>query len=310
MSVMLSAVLSIHNRRQLFERALHTYLRQTLPPEEWEIVLVDDLSTVDLRPAYEPFLGRINLTHVYLDHTRHFLFRRRNPNWVPGMDKDWFHTPALSINAGASLARGKYLALCHPEVLHGPQNFSRAISILEQTPAYLFGKTFLGDRRVNQFLEINSCWSEMAWDQLIEYFQANMPMRFFGPMELYWYTSFLPKAAVEAVRGVDFKYLNGVAAEDDDFRDRVERAGWKAIYSADLEGLHQDHSDETEAHRDRTTLRWEEGLKRNRLLYYTRRNDNAFPPPAEINRDVDWTASECIAKTVEYRVGSRQGRVS
>src|SRR5687768_1571919 len=77
----LSVVLSVHNRTKLLRRALDSYVLQTLPPREWEVILVDDMSTEDLSTAYRDLLGKLNVTHVKMDHTRHAVFQERNPNW-------------------------------------------------------------------------------------------------------------------------------------------------------------------------------------------------------------------------------------
>lgn len=304
----ISAVLSIHNRGTLFARALRSYLWQAMGRNEWEIILVDDMSTEDLSHTYRDLIGQINLRHVHFDHTRHTIFRERNPNWKRGIPQDWFHTPALTINAGSALARGKVICLCHPEIIHGPENFENAEYLLRINPMqYLFGVTYLGEHRTNCWLEANADWPSKPWINILKI--INKPqLHAFGPNELYWYTSFLPKLAVEAVGGVDFVYLNGVAAEDDDFRDRVKLAGWVPVHSEKIQGLHQDHSDETEPHRRRNSYVWQDGLARNREVYYHRRNNRLYPVKA--NAKYDWTAMECVVKIVEYTVGSSVGKVT
>lgn len=290
--IKLSVVLSIHNRSKLFARALGGYLRQTMPTKEWEIVLVDDLSTEDLSKVYSSFLGRINLRYLRMDHTKHALFRELNPRWKPGEPKRWFHTPALSTNLGSSLARGEVICLCHPEILHAPANFERAYERLRSEKSYLFGRTFLGTPKHNAWLDHHD-WTEAgAWNDFLRQLASLERVTWFVSSELYWYTSFLPRRAVEEVRGVDFEYLRGVAGEDDDFRERVKRAGWRPLYAEEIMGFHQDHSDETELHRQRTTQSWIEGLAQNRKTYYSRLNGAGFPPVA--NPSYDWTARECL----------------
>lgn len=300
MTLQVSAVLSIHNRGQLFERALAGYLWQTLPREQWEIVLVDDCSTEDLRRRYAHVLGQINLRHVRLDHQRHALWKQRNPNWRPGEREDWFHTPALTINAGCALARGSVICLCHPEILHAPENFALATErlIQRQEKSFLFGLTYLGNGETDRWLSSRAHdWTREGWPAFLSAVNAR-GLQHFGPNELYWYTSFLPKAAVEAVRGVDFVYLHGVAAEDDDFRDRVALAGWQAQYATDIQGLHQDHSAESELHRDRTSWQWGEGLRRNREVYFHRRRNQQYP--SVVNTEQPWEALECVVEVQEY----------
>lgn len=303
--VVVSSVLSIHNRSKLFKRALYGYLWQTMPAESWEIILIDDLSTEDLSETYKPLLGRINLRHVKFDHTKHPIFQKKNPNWTPGQKKNWYHTPALTINLGMHLARGPIISLCHPEILHAPENFELAsVRILNQE-AYLFGTTYLGTQDSNLWLDKNPSWVNFGWQGFLSRVAAqNLPQY---KDECYWYTSFLPRKVARTIGGVDFSYLDGVAGEDDDFRDRVRRAGWDPVWAPELEGFHQNHDNETESHRIRTTEAWRKGLEHNRNLYRQRQKSGWYPAPA--NSNCDWTSRECFVEEVRYTVGSREPEI-
>lgn len=298
--IAVSAVLSIHNRSVLFKRALDGYLWQTLPPDRWEIILVDDMSTEDLRHTYKDLIGKINIRHILMDHTKHPVFKERNPGWKPGKLASWFHTPALSLNIGFTLARGAVICLCHPEVLHAPQNFERAARRLARENAFLFGTTYLGIQETNRWLDQYE-WTGTTWRGFLENIRSHA-LKKFRSDEFYWYTSFLPTTAARAVGGVDFRYLNGVAAEDDDFRERVLRGGWPPIYAPEIEGLHQDHSHEREAHHRRDTVAWRDGLKANRALFYKRKREGFLPWMA--NPGIDFTAMECVVGEISYEIGS------
>jgi glycosyltransferase involved in cell wall biosynthesis len=294
-----SVVLSIHNRVKLFRRAIDGYMAQTSPPEEWEIVLVDDMSTEDVSQAYRHLLGRINLRHVKIDHTRHYLFREMNPDWPGKPAENWFHTPAISTNVGISLARGPVLCICHPEILHAPTNFEGACDHLEkmEPSVYVFGPFWMGTQETNRILDGIPDWTKLGWPEFLNAVKSKTLARVVDP---YWYVSFLPTEAARFVGGVDLDYLRGAAAEDDDFRDRVHRAGWAPHVHNCVEGIHQDHSDEKEAHRDRGGVRWQKGLATNREFYSRKRKDG-MPYPA--NAGHDWTAKECIVSMTSYRIG-------
>ncbi len=299
--IVVSATLSIHNRIELFRRALETYVRQTLSPEKWEIVLVDDMSTQDLREAYDHLLGSINIRHVRMDHTRHPVFRRRNPGWKPGHPEDWFHTPAISTNIGIDMAAGPVVCLCHPEIMHAPRNFEWAATrILSFERSYLFGKVYIATQGTNRWFEQASLWTGLAWPELLARIETHKMTALTD--ECYWYASFLPKVAARTVRGVDFAYLDGVCGEDDDFRERVSRAGWSAVYAPEIEGIHQDHSDERETHRQRDTSKWNLGMERNRA-HYIMRKDQGFS--GEVNPG-DWAAKECVVGVRGWKVGKRE----
>jgi hypothetical protein len=296
----LSIPLSIHNRTALFRRALETYMWQTLPPEDWEIVLVDDCSTEDVGDAYRHLLGRINLRHIRFDHKLHLLFKERNPGWKLGDKEDWVHTPALTTNLGCYLSRAPLVGLFHPEVMHAPENFERAVSLLSKVPRYLFGKVWLGDKIVNEWLGANGSLTELGWDKMMSQSSA-AGCRAFKEDELYWYCSFLPKAAVEQIGGVDFEYMKGTSYEDCDFKERVNRAGFPDLLDTFIQGLHQDHSDEQESHRVRDR-EWYDKEAVNGNFFRTRLYASGFPKRA--NEGVDWTARECVTQVTEYRVGS------
>lgn len=301
-----SVALSIHNRSKLFRRALDGHMWQSMSPKDWEIVLVDDLSTEDLSLTYKHLLGKVNLRHVYMDHTRHPIFKAANPGWTPGAPKKWFHTPAISTNIAAALSLGEALCLCHPEILHAPTNFELAHEELSRSKLFIFGRTYIGTPTLNEQLSgihnSGGSWTSRGWED----FHALMQSKLLSDAvldegQLYWYTSFLPKVAVEAVRGVDFAYLGGVAAEDDDFRIRVYGAGYEPVHRRAILGVHQYHEDETEKHRRRESAEWQAGLEANRKIFSDRQ---ARGFPKEVNAGQDWTGMEAVVKIVNYEVGS------
>lgn len=301
--ILVSAALSIHNRSDLFARALHGYAWQTMPADRWEIVLVDDMSTEDLRAAYGPWIGKMNLLHVRINHQRHPVWLERNLGWHTGEPEDWYHTPAITTNVGIALSRGRVLCLCHPEILHAPANFERASLRLgdQNEKSFLFGTTWLGKPTSTPALRMSTrIWTERGWEGFLRWIRPEIERKF-QPNELYWYTSFLPRAAAAHVRGVDFGFLNGVAGEDDDFKYRVHNAGWCAVHAPEIEGFHQDHTHEQEAHRNRTTERWQEALEENRTLL-RRKSKEGYSPLANV--DCDWAALATIESATRFSVGS------
>jgi len=317
--IRLSAVLSIHNRAELLSHALWSYQWQTLNRRHWEIVVVDDGSTDALESMLREYGRGCNVRLIRMDHTRHPMFRARNPGWAPGQPKDWFHTPALSTNLGVSRARGDVVVLCHPEVVHHEDNFRNAWRWFVEARGreFAFGRCYLGTQSHRPRMAdmvANAARRAFPFHDLLCNLEAvdrppdpgtaealarsgDSPYHqgawWFTEQETYWYLSLLPRAAVEAVGGVDFRYLHGVAGEDDDFRERVARAGYpsRARHGL-LQGFHQDHSHEPEGHRRRETRAWADGLARNRALLARRRQEGFLPVRA--NTDYDWTASECL----------------
>lgn len=294
----ISACLSIFNRSDLLAQSLKGYLWQTMPACDWEIVLVDDMSTEDLSKVYAPYIGKINIRHVRIDHTQHIIWKRRNKAGAKPLD-NWYHTPCITTNIGAYLAKGDILALCHPEVLHSPWNFERALKHLDEGPSFLFGNTYLGTPEMTERLLKATDWTREGWYPFLA--QMGAPggklERLDGP---YWYTSFLPKIAMETIGGCDFTYMDGVAGEDDDLRERAAINGWLTARTEDIQGFHPDHTHETDPHRQRDTVFWNDGLVRNRSIYQARKTQSGFPMTA--NQCCDWTAKECIMSVREYTI--------
>ncbi len=304
--MIVSAVLSIHNRSVLFRRALLGYLWQTMPKDDWEIVLVDDMSTEDLTETYQGLIGHINIKHVKMDHTRHPIWKARNPKGKEEAFENWYHTPAVSTNIGFSLAQGQVICLCHPEIIHAPDNFKKAAEVLKKDKIFLFGKTMLGTQAMNKWLGNNPTWSSFGWYGLLgKLYGIENKLDSFRDNELYWYTSFLRREAAEKIGGVDFDYLNGVAGEDDDFKERMMFAGYPPKLIQEVQGFHQDHSDEKEKHRQRESQFWKDGLAHNRQILRMRK-ELGFPKVA--NRGFDWTGKECIVDIREYYIGKRKVR--
>jgi len=299
MSVTISIVISTHNRSELFRRALDGYVWQTLPTKNWEILLVDDMSTEDLSNSYQHLIGQINLRHIKVDHRHNPVWKMRNPNGAAGSFENWYRTPVITNNIGCHLAKGKLIGLCPPEVLHAPQNLEAAVKRLESEKCFLFGRTYVGSALMNAWLD--SCsWSSQGWDFFLRDVARSGRIEKFAQDELA--VLFLPKKAVEAVGGMDLDYLNGVSGEDDDFKERAMLAGWKPTFAPEIEAFHQDHSNEKEPHRQRTSAFWQQGFSRNHRIFQMRKRETGFPIPA--NRGFDWTSRECIVSETSYKVGS------
>ncbi|MDR7568297.1 MAG: glycosyltransferase, partial [Armatimonadota bacterium] len=57
----LSVVIPAYNRPRVLEVCLHCLSRQTLPPDRYEVIVVDDGSEEDLRPVVRSFRGALQV---------------------------------------------------------------------------------------------------------------------------------------------------------------------------------------------------------------------------------------------------------
>lgn len=80
MTLLFSVCLYTRNRARLLIQALESVCVQTLPPEQYEVIVVDNGSTDDTRSVVEGFTGRIhNLRYFY--EARAGSGRARNRGW-------------------------------------------------------------------------------------------------------------------------------------------------------------------------------------------------------------------------------------
>ncbi len=78
MSILISVVICTHNRSQYLKKALQSLIDQQFPPENYEIIVVDNCSTDATKNVVEQF-ARENLRYVY--ETRLGLSYARNTGW-------------------------------------------------------------------------------------------------------------------------------------------------------------------------------------------------------------------------------------
>ena len=292
LGVELSVVLSIYNRSDLFRAGLASIASQSLSPERFEVVIVDDESTEDLREVYGEYIGKLNIVHVRMNHRRHWLWPELNPK--PKKQETWFHTPALSINLGLKRARGEVVCITQPEVVLAPDALEEGLKH-GRTRAFVFGDICLSTAEFrNHYLESGGAWAD-EWQTAIRDGHR------FVPNEMYWFLSFLRREIAVRVGGVDEEYLRGVYGEDDDFRDRVRLSGVPLVRNDSIRGIHLDHSDEKHWKQQRASAHWREAGERNRARY---RAAQALGKsrPWRTNTGKDWGSDRCVAEVHEWRI--------
>lgn len=290
----LSVIYSIYNRTLLFSRGLETVKRQTMDPRDFELIVVDDSSTEDIKAILEPLKGQINIRYVRYDRTKHPIWQEMNPN---GIEENWYHTQAISANIGLRLSQGDICCISQPEILHNPESFTNGWKMASNYKQ-VFAENLWATDQFNQWMDKGE-WQDYSYDSLLEiatkfgkeYEPNHMPDQ--QHYEMYWYTEYFPRALALEIGGVDLKYQCGVYAEDDQFRARMRMGGatemWGGRPNLDgptapyCVGIHQSHADEGKKNKkqDRVSRHWELGAERNRAIYrefcahpYTVANEN------------------------------------
>lgn len=284
-----SVVLSIHNRLELTRRGLWSLCQQTLSKDLYELIFIDDMSSVDLRPLLLEYKGQLNIRHVKIDHTKHWSFRELNPDWDSGKGNfvNFFHTPALSNNIGFRLAKGEVLVITQPEIIHKPTNLQRLYDRCIDGGHQIFGLHWQSNLQFVRWLDqVGESWKQFYWDALLEIGGAKDSWP--GHNTWYWYIMGVRKDWVFTVNGVDEIYMLGCCGEDDDFRNRIDWAGCSPQDDLEVVGIHQNHSDEGD-HRLRDD-RWWAGAEKNRIRY----RDSLPKRKVLVNEGKQWGDLSCV----------------
>lgn len=194
-----SVVVTTRDRPSQLAVLLHTLYALDYPHERFDVVVIDDGSRMSLESVVRPFMGRLQIQFLRLD--------------VSG-------GPGHGRNAGARLARGRWLAFtdddCEPEVGW----LSALVGALGRQPLALVGG------RVNNGLEENifSSASQLIVDIVYAYFNDN------GKRATFFATNNVGLSAIQfhELGGFDESYR--FASEDRDFCSRWRAAGWPMVY--------------------------------------------------------------------------------
>lgn len=261
----LSVLVPIHNRGDLLAIGLASLAAQRFT--DWELVLIDDQSTEDLRKVYSAY--PINVQHI-----------RFNPKGHP--DYRGYHTPALALNLGIRQAKGEVICITQPEIIHNAESLQRGYDQALQDE-FVFGKVMLTTGAFTKWVRSN--WSQTPFDACWNKGLAlgGAP---FQDSELYWYQAFVKRKHAEAIRGVDESYMQGVYAEDDSFKERLRSHGVLPALNRAIQGIHIDHSHEGDLYpkQDRRAAFWEKGAAHNRAKFF----DWLKGPRPALANGTDW----------------------
>lgn len=124
MRIKVSIISASWNRAGLLDRALSTYSRQTLPPSEWEYLLVDDASTDNTRRVVARWQEKGLPVRVF-DAATDLLKPKQPGQWRDGC--------ALR-NAVSQYANGEVIVGTHPEIMVPPDALERAHAAVAADP--------------------------------------------------------------------------------------------------------------------------------------------------------------------------------
>jgi len=276
-----SVVISVKDRLEFLDRTLYTYARQTMPKEQFEIVIVDDGSKENILGLCKTHAARSGLQFQYI-----------RVDTSKGAIPQRGFTPALTNNIGFKHARGSVLIVTGPETLQMNTNMVETWNSC-QGPKAIYGYVYRSGVRFVDVLRSNKDWHKFqSFDEIL-----NMP----GAREIkpdlngfWWYYAAARKEYIMKIHGVDERYMEGICGEDDDFANRLSFLGLKLEHNNRIVGIHQNHSREDKKDNIHSIRfdkkKWRQLRSRNlRLLEACK---HACEPVA--NKNIDWGTEEAI----------------
>lgn len=285
--IKVSTIISMcDNRTHMFERALDTWVYQSLPKKEWELIVVDDALRDDVRILCQSAANTfsMNIQFVRIDKSR---------STIPVKS----FLPVLTNNVGFRKARGSVVVVTGPETLQGPRNLENALKIIDSKQA-AYGLVYKAtqettDRLAKEWPLIKNDFARMiglpniTWDAL--------PSKVPGA----WHLMAVERAYVDFVRGVDERFLGGICAEDNDFANRLWLAGAQPTNDANIVGIHQNHFREDEndpAHHNYVHNHCAHERERNLALL----KSNILSLEPIVNPNHDWGGNHLITMHESY----------
>jgi GT2 family glycosyltransferase len=216
MSLDASIVISTFNRSAALEPTLAALGRQDLPPDRYEVIVVDDGSTDDTREVLEAIETRYSLRAIHFDHNQGVSAGR---------------------NAGMRAATGRFLILLSDDLIVSENFVSGHLALHERFPdAWVVG----GFRQLE---DLTATPFGRYLDGLESGFDAN---RLGTPVaENVWEMTVptarnlsLPRSDLDRVGLFDEQFR--VTCEDQDWAHRASAAGIRYLYSDEISCIHND----------------------------------------------------------------------
>lgn len=273
-SVVISAC---NNRAKLFGRSLYTFTKQTLPKEEFELILVDDAKRDDLFDLCKKY---------HEEHNINFQYVRIDPE--KGFHPAKSFTPALTNNVGFRCALAGVVVITGPEIMQAENNMKVAASMINRKEC-AYGLVYSSSPMFNEYISRKKDWKKQPFSAILKYPGAVIDCLTRPPHPpAYWFCMAVKKEYVFKIRGVDEKFLGGICGEDDDFANRMRMSGVTPVFEHNIVGIHQDHSvndrDDGNHNVRFDTVNWEKLRSHNLKIMYA----NLREKVVVANEDHEW----------------------
>lgn len=138
----LSLCVCVWNTSHLLRRSVQTYLKQDLPKEKWELIVIDDNSQDDVRAAIAPLEGKINVRYVRLTH------------------RDGMRGNTVAFNTAFGMAKGNILAETTAECLLPPDALRKMLE-----PHYTHPRCFVALKTYNLTASVQKVIDTADWQK-------------------------------------------------------------------------------------------------------------------------------------------------
>lgn len=256
------------------------YEKQTMSKEDWELVIIDDMSDEDVLATLKEFPD-LNWQYIRMDS-------RLN-------DFPIYWGPSLSNNIGFKAACGEVVAITGPEMLMNSKTLEYAYESAMQDQN-VYGHVFHSSSQFVRLMDQNPAMEDYAFERLFSLRHAKV--QDITKNTYYWFFCAVKREHVMSVNGCDETLISGVCADDDLWSLIFQERGIPNTHDFRIVGIHQDHKaeDAGDPKRKRRDPTWEKARLRNTKYleeWATKRNKETV-----VNKGRDWGSDKLILSKI------------
>jgi glycosyltransferase involved in cell wall biosynthesis len=233
-----SVVIPTYNRRELLGYTLNALVRQTLPRDQFEVVVVDDGSSDDTADVAKSFTDRLNLRYFYREDEGYTACKARNLG-IAGAEADI----CVLLDCGV---------LGHSGLLAAHLDSHRSADGPTAVCGYAFGYDFGDDdaRRIKEAIDVDDVDGTIQdfkennrWPDVREVFYTKYgdSLEVAAPWMNYWTCNVSARTDQLRRIGMFDEDFRSWGAEDIDIGYRLYLDGAKIILNRDAVAIHYPH---------------------------------------------------------------------
>ena len=218
---MISIVTAYYNRKKLFIETLKSITKSQY--KDFEVIAVDDASSSKER--IEDLISKFPFLKVV---------RVEKEN-------KWYHNSCIPFNMGLANASGDIIILQNPECLHVHDILSHVVETVNDSN-YVSMSVYAINESLTKVLPMlnKKAFFECLPQRRCTDYNGWYNHSIHNPTH-YHFCAALTRKNITALGGFDERFADGIAFEDNEFIDRVNRLGLNKIISDDISVIHQWH---------------------------------------------------------------------